>query len=268
MSHYLQSAGFRTAFRVQEPRVREASTPEAATQDQPLYLRLAKPVAPGSLRSDPPASSAADPETAEPARRSGRSEARPLRVGVFGRGRLGSAVVETARDAADLTVAWALGRGYAPRSPVDVVLDASNGGGCPLPHRMGGEDRLGPRDRHLGLEHPGAGRPGGGPNRGAHGPQLFPGRSPPAPVRPGPGTLCRRLPRGGPGHHGEASQQQGGLPQRHSQVPGLRHRGGLPPLHGLGDRPPRRRGRSRWPACARATRSVSTRSCWTLPRRP
>lgn len=54
------------------------------------------------------------------------AEARkPLRIGIFGRGRLGSLVAGAVADAPDLELAWALGRGAAPGSVVDVALDLS-----------------------------------------------------------------------------------------------------------------------------------------------
>ena len=115
MSHALQSAGFRTLFRVSDPRPRDASAPEVSP---PRFSRTDFVSPPGQV---PPAASQAAPPAQAP-----HTENKPLRVGIFGRGRLGSAVLENAKDAKGLTVAWALGRGYAPRSPVDVVLDASH----------------------------------------------------------------------------------------------------------------------------------------------
>jgi 4-hydroxy-tetrahydrodipicolinate reductase len=50
-----------------------------------------------------------------------------VRLGVFGRGRLG-AVVTAAAHAAGWEVAWTLGRAEAPSEPVDVAVDASVGG--------------------------------------------------------------------------------------------------------------------------------------------
>lgn len=50
-----------------------------------------------------------------------------MRLGVFGRGRLGTAVAAAAR-AAGWDVAWTLGRAEEPPAPVDVALDASVGG--------------------------------------------------------------------------------------------------------------------------------------------
>lgn len=132
MAHYLQSAGFRTLFRVAEPRPREASPEEAFPREQPeaevltrSKLEASKPasVSAGSAAS---ASRTRQPEAEDRSGGAAHPESRPLRVGIFGRGRLGSAVLENAKDSKSLTVAWALGRGYAPRSPVDVVLDASH----------------------------------------------------------------------------------------------------------------------------------------------
>jgi 4-hydroxy-tetrahydrodipicolinate reductase len=50
-----------------------------------------------------------------------------MRIGIFGRGRLGSAVAEAAAAAEDLEVAWCLGRDGSP-GPVDLAIDASAGG--------------------------------------------------------------------------------------------------------------------------------------------
>ena len=48
-----------------------------------------------------------------------------MRIGIFGRGRLGSALIEAARQAPDLELAWAVGQGEAPPAPVEVALAAS-----------------------------------------------------------------------------------------------------------------------------------------------
>lgn len=48
-----------------------------------------------------------------------------MRLGIFGRGRLGSAVIALAARHADLEIAWAVDRGEAPSGPVDVALDVS-----------------------------------------------------------------------------------------------------------------------------------------------
>lgn len=50
-----------------------------------------------------------------------------MRIGIFGRGRLGTAVAQAASAAPDLELAWALGRDGTP-SPVDLAIDASAGG--------------------------------------------------------------------------------------------------------------------------------------------
>jgi 4-hydroxy-tetrahydrodipicolinate reductase len=56
-------------------------------------------------------------------------ESRTLRVGIFGRGRLGSMVARLVEESGDLSLAWTVGRdGPMPRGAVDVALDASVGG--------------------------------------------------------------------------------------------------------------------------------------------
>lgn len=52
----------------------------------------------------------------------------PLQIGIFGRGRLGSAIAAAAEQADDLEVAWLVGHD-APQdlSPVDVALEVSHG---------------------------------------------------------------------------------------------------------------------------------------------
>ena len=50
-----------------------------------------------------------------------------LRIGLFGRGRLASAIVDAARSAGT-PLAWQAGRDEAPGGPVDVALDASVAG--------------------------------------------------------------------------------------------------------------------------------------------
>ncbi|HET8716101.1 MAG TPA: dihydrodipicolinate reductase C-terminal domain-containing protein [Holophagaceae bacterium] len=53
-----------------------------------------------------------------------------MRLGIFGTGRLGSAIAETA-EAAGEQVAWAVRRGPAPAEPVDVAIEASVGAAVP-----------------------------------------------------------------------------------------------------------------------------------------
>jgi 4-hydroxy-tetrahydrodipicolinate reductase len=48
-----------------------------------------------------------------------------MRIGIFGRGRLGSAILAAARTRQDLEVAWAVEQGEAPGTAVDVAIDAS-----------------------------------------------------------------------------------------------------------------------------------------------
>lgn len=55
-----------------------------------------------------------------------------LRIGIFGRGRLGSAVAAAVDAADDLDLAWTTGREGAPADlPVDVALDLSSADGVP-----------------------------------------------------------------------------------------------------------------------------------------
>ncbi|WP_161958530.1 4-hydroxy-tetrahydrodipicolinate reductase [Ornithinimicrobium cavernae] len=51
----------------------------------------------------------------------------PLQIGIFGRGRLGSAIAAAAERADDLEVAWQVGREAQDLSPVDVALEVSHG---------------------------------------------------------------------------------------------------------------------------------------------
>jgi len=129
MSHNLQSAGCQTVLRVLPPRQCNASAPEVRQQEisDLKSIRFLKPESPSkpAQSSSAPKEPRQEPGASEHARKPERTEERPVRVGIFGRGRLGTAVVECSREAKNLTVAWALGRGYAPRSPVDVALDAS-----------------------------------------------------------------------------------------------------------------------------------------------
>jgi len=50
-----------------------------------------------------------------------------MRIGIFGKGRLGSAIAQAVAAAPDLDLAWALGREGAP-TPVDLAIDASAAG--------------------------------------------------------------------------------------------------------------------------------------------
>lgn len=50
----------------------------------------------------------------------------PLRLGVLGRGRLGTLLAEAARAAPDVELAWCLGRDGTPLAPVDVAVDVSH----------------------------------------------------------------------------------------------------------------------------------------------
>lgn len=56
----------------------------------------------------------------------------PLQIGIFGRGRLGSAIAAAAEDQADLEVAWILGRLMpADLAAVDVALEVSQADAVP-----------------------------------------------------------------------------------------------------------------------------------------
>jgi 4-hydroxy-tetrahydrodipicolinate reductase len=48
-----------------------------------------------------------------------------MRIGIFGRGRLGRAVTELAEREGDLELAWCIDKGEEPSGPADAVLDAS-----------------------------------------------------------------------------------------------------------------------------------------------
>lgn len=50
-----------------------------------------------------------------------------MRLGIFGRGRLGGAIAQAAAARGDWPVAWQLGRQGQPTVPVDVAVDASKG---------------------------------------------------------------------------------------------------------------------------------------------
>ncbi|MFK5690611.1 4-hydroxy-tetrahydrodipicolinate reductase [Ornithinimicrobium sp. LYQ92] len=49
----------------------------------------------------------------------------PTSIGLLGTGRLGTAVRRLADDRDDVQVAWAVGRGPVPQTPVDVAIDVS-----------------------------------------------------------------------------------------------------------------------------------------------
>lgn len=57
----------------------------------------------------------------------GDSQDPPLRMGVFGRGRLGRAIEEAASASDRVAIQWMLGVGEDPPSAVDVAVDASRG---------------------------------------------------------------------------------------------------------------------------------------------
>ncbi len=48
-----------------------------------------------------------------------------MRVGIFGRGRLGRAIAHELESSPDLTLAWQVDKGEAPHGPVDVAIAAS-----------------------------------------------------------------------------------------------------------------------------------------------
>lgn len=50
----------------------------------------------------------------------------PTTIGLFGTGRLGTAIRRVAEPRDDVDVAWAVGRGPLPQVPVDVAIDVSN----------------------------------------------------------------------------------------------------------------------------------------------
>ncbi len=134
MSHNLQSAECQTVLRVLPPRAPEASGTEARRTEsaRTKTIRFQKHGDPPKSPAPPGPADARVPvgiktETPSRERETEHPESLPLRVGIFGRGRLGSAVLERSQEAKGIAVAWALGRGYTPRGPVDVALDASRG---------------------------------------------------------------------------------------------------------------------------------------------
>lgn len=55
----------------------------------------------------------------------------PLRVGIFGRGRLAQAIQEAAAASDRVAIQWLLGSGESPPSAVDLAVDASRGDAVP-----------------------------------------------------------------------------------------------------------------------------------------
>lgn len=51
-----------------------------------------------------------------------------MRIGIFGRGRLGKAAIDAASKESDIEVAWSVDLGESPSGPVDAVLDCSAAG--------------------------------------------------------------------------------------------------------------------------------------------
>jgi 4-hydroxy-tetrahydrodipicolinate reductase len=49
-----------------------------------------------------------------------------MRIGIFGRGRLGAAIAEVVRESPEAELVWSAGRGEAPTGAADVVIDASS----------------------------------------------------------------------------------------------------------------------------------------------
>lgn len=50
-----------------------------------------------------------------------------MRIGIFGRGRLGAAIADVAGETPGTELVWTVGRGETPRQSVDVAFDASSG---------------------------------------------------------------------------------------------------------------------------------------------
>ena len=48
-----------------------------------------------------------------------------MRIGLFGRGRLGSVILNAAQRQGDLQIVWAVDQGESPTGPVDVAIEAS-----------------------------------------------------------------------------------------------------------------------------------------------
>jgi 4-hydroxy-tetrahydrodipicolinate reductase len=119
MSHSLQSAECQTVSRVLPLRQSNASVEEALPHEfgapSPVHIHKqdAQVAAPAASQQKVAQSKAPKAETL------------PVHIGIFGRGKLASAVLAAAEGNTSLTVEWALGRGYSPRCPVDVSLDAS-----------------------------------------------------------------------------------------------------------------------------------------------
>lgn len=54
-----------------------------------------------------------------------------MRIGIFGRGRLGQAIAAEAANVIDLELLWHIDKGQTPTTPVEVAIDASVAGAVP-----------------------------------------------------------------------------------------------------------------------------------------
>ena len=54
-----------------------------------------------------------------------------MRIGIFGRGRLGQAIAAEAANVTDLELLWHIDKGQTPTAPVEVAIDASVAGAVP-----------------------------------------------------------------------------------------------------------------------------------------
>ncbi|MFZ4616208.1 MAG: aspartate kinase [Rectinemataceae bacterium] len=82
-------------------------------------------------KDEPSTSLPAGQAAGQAAKEARASDASLLRVGVFGRGRLGSAVASLVQREAGMSLAWCIGRSAPPDTDVDVVLDVSAAAAVP-----------------------------------------------------------------------------------------------------------------------------------------
>ena len=116
-----------------------------------------------------------------------------MRIGLFGRGRLGSAILAAAQRQPDLELAWTVDQGEAPSGPVDVAIDASVAEAVEAHLAWALETGTDLVIGATGWDAPGSGGPRGRAHRRAHRLQLLPHRGPHGPAGLGAGPLSRQL---------------------------------------------------------------------------
>ena len=186
-----------------------------------------------------------------------------MKIGVFGRGKLGNAVTALASRESGLEVAWFIDLGESPSGRVDVALDASAAGAVRRASRMGRRDGDEPRHRRdrAGTARSSTPRGSGRPESASCPRPISPFQWPSCEEsRPRAWAASRRSRPTAPSRSWSGTTRPRPTPPAAPRSSSPRPSSRAVPATPGGTRAGPRKGRSTSPASGRARRSATTRS--------